>query len=305
MRAFDLTVRYGNLAAAARELHVTPSAISHQLKRLEDQLGVVLLERNGNQLSATEAGKLFQRDIADAFDRLVTAARRFNEPRDPNVVSFTTTPAFAVKWLVRRLSDFHRQHPKIELRMITTYRLVDLGLGECDLAIRFGSGTWSAPHCSRLMSDTVQPVCSPSLLTKKRGRLTPKQILDLPLIHQAIQRNDWLTWGRLHQVPELKEPAGLRFNEPLAALQGAIDGLGVVLGGGSLIQDDVVAKRLVKLAGPVAMSDAHYIVSRYPVQGRSAIAVFCQWLTETARSYEKTQPLAELTMPPLIFRNDD
>lgn len=305
MRAFDLTVRYGNLAAAARELHVTSSAVSHQLKRLEEQLGVVLLERNGNQLSPTEAGKLFQKDIADAFDRLVTAAQRFNAPRDPNVVSFTTTPAFAVKWLVRRLSDFHRQHPNIELRMISTYRLVDLGLGDCDLAIRFGAGTWSAPHCIRLMGDTAQPVCSPSLLQKKRTRLTPKQILAMPLIHQAIQRNDWLTWGQLQQVPDLKEPAGLRFNEPLAALQGAIDGLGVVLGGGSLIQDDVAAKRLVKLAGPVAMTDAHYIVSRYPIHGRSAIGVFCEWLTETARSYENAQPPAELVMPPLIFRNDD
>lgn len=305
MRAFDLTVRYGNLTAAAKELHVTPSAISHQLKRLEDQLGVVLLERHGNQVRATEGGKLFHQDIADAFDRLTAAARRFNPPRDPNVVSFTTTPAFAVKWLVRRLADFHRRHPSIELRMITTYRLIDVGLGDCDVAIRFGAGHWSAPYCTRLMGDTAQPVCSPSLLPPRRRRLTHSQILALPLIHQAIQRNDWLTWGQLHQVPGLTEPMGLRFNEPLAALQGAIDGMGVVLGGGSLIQDDVAARRLVKLAGPVAMSDAHFIVSRYPIHGRSAVAVFCQWLMETARLYESTQPPVELAMPPLTFRNDD
>ena len=305
MRAFDLAVRYGSMAAAASELHVTSSAVSHQLKRLEEQLGVVLLERTGNQLIATEAGRLFQRDIADAFDRLVMATQRFNAPRDPNVVSFTVTPAFAVKWLVRRLSDFHRQHPNIELRMISTYRLIDLGMGDCDLAIRFGAGNWAATHSIRLMGDTAQPVCSPTLLAKKRGPLTPEQILAMPLIHQAIQRNDWLTWAELHRVPDLKEPGGVRFNEPLAALQGAIDGLGVVLGGGSLIQDDVAAKRLVELGGTVAMTDAHYIVSRSAVHGRSAVAVFCDWLIETARAYEMTQPPADLSMPPLVFRNDD
>ena len=102
MCVFDLTVRYGNLPAAAKELHVTPSAISHRLKRPEEQLGVVLLGRNGDQISATEGGKLFQQVIAEAFDRLGATARQFNPLRDPNVVSFTTAPAFAGKSLVRR-----------------------------------------------------------------------------------------------------------------------------------------------------------------------------------------------------------
>ncbi len=298
LRAFEVAVRAGSLTAAARELHVTPSAISHQLKRLEEQLGMQLMERTPQRLALTPAGQDYYRAVSAAFEQLVAATGRLLRERDQQVVTLTAPPVFSVKWLVRRLADFHRRHPDIEVRVSTSYRTMDLRHGDYDLGIRWGTGDWPGLQVERLMGDTVQPVCSPKLIAPGKT-LTLKALLRQPLIHMSFVRGDWRLWARLMGLDLPSSVRGPRFSEATAAIQAAVDGLGLVLGPRVLVHDEMCSGQLVTPGGePVRLGDAYYLAYADRARRNPAAMAFRQWLHSICAAFERSQPAARLSLQP-------
>lgn len=298
LRAFEATVRFGSIAAAAQALHVTPSAISHQLKRLEEQLDVRLLDRESKRLALTHAGESYYREIAMAFERLEVATMQLRKRRERKTVAVTTGPVFAIKWLVPRLASFHQAHPDIEVRVSTTYRMIDFQQSDDDLGIRWGSGDWPGVRAEKLLPDTVQPVCSPSLLGKRKLRRF-SDLRDYRLIYMSFQRDDWKAWARQHgiDVPEISK--GLRFNEPLGAIQAALDGLGIALGPTTLVHDDLKSGRLIApFDEPLLMDEAYYVVYPEGLEEDASSVRFKEWLFRTAADYMRDLPEPKGSLPP-------
>lgn len=297
LRAFERVARVGSVRGAAEQLHVTPSAISHQLTRLEEELGVVLLQRSAKAVTLTQEGQAFFQELREAFDLLSEATARLRNRRGRNVVTITALPVFAIKWLVRRLADFHVRHPDVEVRLSTSYKTQDLAAGGYDLGIRWGSGAWPGLTAHPLMGDVVQPVCSPRFADRHGLRVPGAPMPTDRLIHMGPSREDWSTWFDLH--PDMPRPmtAGSVFNEPTSAIQAAIDGLGIALGPRVLVDDDLDSGRLVP-AHPhrTLLRDAYYLVHPSRAGLSAAGRRFGDWLTEACSNFSEGSLAAEVCL---------
>jgi LysR family glycine cleavage system transcriptional activator len=294
LHAFVVTARTGSVAAAAKELHVTPSAVSHQIKRLEESLGLRLLQRSNKKISLTALGATYHEAVSAAFDAIGAATERLDRQRKP-VVAITTVPPFALKWLVRRLPSFHQKHPEVEVRIGTTYRLVDLRHGDYDLAVRFGLGKWPGLHARRLMGETVEPVCSPGYLrSAKKPLRVPADVSGHALLSTRIVRGDWPIWAEVHGVEPPRTSKRLEFEESFGAIQAAIDGLGVALGPTVLVHDDVKSGLLVApLNVPIRLREAYYVTYGDHALENAAARVFLDWLIATSEEFERSLPKPE------------
>jgi LysR family glycine cleavage system transcriptional activator len=291
LHAFVVTARAGSVAAAAKELHVTPSAVSHQIKRLEESLGVRLLQRSNRRLTLTEIGASYHEAVNQAFDAIGAATERLDRQRRP-VVAITTVPPFAIKWLVRRLPTFYQKHPEIELRVGTTYRLIDLHHGDYDLGVRWGVGKWPGLQARRLMGDTVEPVCSPAYLrASKKPLRVPGDVSGHALLSTRVVRGDWQIWADMNGVEPPRTTKRLQFEEPFGAIQAAIDGLGVALGPTVLVHDDVLNGQLVApLNDPIRLHEAYYVTHTERALENPAARAFHQWLVATCEEFERSLP---------------
>jgi LysR family glycine cleavage system transcriptional activator len=297
LRAFEQVARTGSVRAAADALHVTPSAVSHQLKRLEEDLGVVLLERSARHVVLTREGRAYADDLRHAFDRLAVATDRVRNRRDGNTVTVTTVPVFAVKWLVRRLADFHVLHPDVEVRVGTTYRTQDLSDAGYDLGIRWGSGRWPGLSASKLMDDVIQPVCSPGYLERFGPLDASRNTASRRLIHMDPDAQQWRLWFALHGRSRVDASRGIRFSEPTSAIQAAIDGLGAVLGPRALVEDDVEAGRLVP-AHPqrILLHEAYHLVFPSRVGLSRTARLFAVWLAARCGEFDAGAPPPDLCL---------
>lgn len=297
IQAFERVARLGSVRAAAFDLHVTPSAVSHQLKRLEQELGVNLLDRVPKGVALTEEGIAYSEELKSVFDRLTEATARIRNRQSLNVVTITTLPVLSIKWLVRRLADFHIRHPQIEVRVSTAYKTQDLASSGYDLGVRWGIGRWAGLEAHRLMGDQVQPVCSPAFL-KRHGPLNPQA--DLPhghLIHMSAVRDEWQSWMGLQGMPAGPLQGGLQFGEPTSAIQAAVDGLGVVLAPRALVDGDLKAGLLVP-AHPqcIQLKEAYFLVHPSRAGLSKAGQLFKDWLIQQCEQYTKSVPKADICL---------
>jgi LysR family glycine cleavage system transcriptional activator len=284
LRAFEAAARLLSFSKAAEELHVTPAAISHQIKGLEGYLGVPLFRRLNKALMLTEAGQAALPGLREGFDQLVRAvdAVRAWDVRRPLTVS--TAPSFGAKWLVPRLERFRQGHPGTEVRVDATSELVDFAREEVDLAIRYGSGRYPGLAAERLLVEEVFPVCSPRLLEGPHPLRVPEDLRWHTLLHvdwvqQPDLWPDWSTWLRAAGVEGVDPTRGPRFSMSAMAAQAAIDGHGVALGSSVLLRDDLEAGRLVKpfeLGFPVDL--AYYLVYPEAHAERPKVVAFRRWL---------------------------
>lgn len=295
LHAFVVTARATTIAAAAKELHVTPSAVSHQIKRLEESLGVRLLQRSNKKVSLTAIGASYHEAVNAAFDAIAAATERLDRQRKP-VVAITTVPPFAIKWLVRRLTSFHQKHPEIEVRIGTTYRLVDLRHEDYDLAIRWGLGKWPGLHARRLMGDMVQPVCSPAYLRNAKKPLrVPADVSGHALLSTKVVRGDWQLWAELNGLEAPRSTKRLQFEEAFGTIQAAIDGLGVALGPSVLVHDDIESGLLVApLNDPIRFQEAYYVTHTDRALENPAARAFQEWLLVTSEEFERSLPKARM-----------
>ncbi len=284
LRAFEAAARHLSFARAATELHVTPAAISQQIKLLEEHLGVSLFQR-GKKLALSEAAQAMLPLVSESFDQMERALLKVRATRPGNTLVISTPPAFAARWLIPRLDDFHSRHPGIELRLLATKRLVDFRVEDVDVAIRFGAGNYPDLVSERLMAEAIVPVAAPALAARIQA---PADLLRCNLIEDEWHRGngvfpDWTTWFATLGVKSTG-PLSIRyFEDANLAIQAAASGLGVTLAWYSLVVDDLNARRLVHLFDQLMPTTlGYYLVVPQNRASLGAVTTFRAWLLEHA-----------------------
>ena len=251
LRAFEVAARQGSFARAAEELSVTPAAVSHQVKRLEEYLGVRLFRRLARGLALTAPGERMLPDVSGAFQRLGSAADAVRDSAAGRIVTVSIAPSLASRWLVPRIQDFREQYPGFELRVDARDQLVDLRRDDVDVALRYGPGGYEELHVEELPDQSVFPVCSPALL--ERGPLleTPADLCAHTLLHVEWRHTtrlvpDWRSWLDAVGAPQVDTETGPRFSQQSITLDAAVAGQGVALANEMLVAGDLEAGRLVR-----------------------------------------------------------
>src|SRR5436853_3022667 len=207
LKAFEAAARHESFTRAAEELCVTQGAVSHQVKALEAELGIKLFNRERQRLIITEAGRDYLAVLRDAFDRIAVGTDRLIQRQTSGVLTVSTSPDFAAKWLVNRLGRFAEAHPSIDLRISATLHHVDFAREDVDLAVRHGDGSWPGLDVARLSTDQLFPVCSPKLVGGRRGIAKPADLLKFPILH-LDNRQDWARWLEAAGVPDAELSRG-------------------------------------------------------------------------------------------------
>ena len=280
LRAFEAAARALSFSKAAGELHVTPTAISHQIRGLEEWLGVQLFERSTRAVRLTDAGLSYLPSVQAAFDNLELATERVSRNAENNILTVTTTASFTTKWLIPRLAAFHDQYPHIDVRITTSSNLAELGRGSgVDVGIRFGRGNWPNLIAHRLLSEQLFPVCSPRLQTGPYPLKQPADLAHHTLLHVSTLRDEWQIWLTAAGLPQLKPLRELTFDQIATALQAAIESLGVALGYTHIAADDLAAGRLIAPFDFEVPGDfAYYVVYPETSARRDNVIAFRDWL---------------------------
>ena len=283
LRAFEAAARHMSFTRAAAELNVTQTAISHQIRRLEEQLGTKLFVRRNRALSLTREAREYLPSIRSAFEDLRQATARLRRPEREGVLTVSTTASLATKWLVSRVAAFQDAHPGIAVRISTSAHLVDFQREEVDVAVRYGRGHWPGLRAEWLMAERLFPVCSPALLAAKPLR-EPTDLADHTLLHTSVSREDWQLWLTAAGLPlSIAARRGLTFDQGFMAVQAAVEGLGVALGRTRLVEADLAAGRLVAPFDLVLPQDAgYYVVSPVATAESAKVALFRRWLIASA-----------------------
>jgi len=284
LRAFEAAARFMSFSAAAAELHVTPGAVSHQIKLLEDHLGVTLFRRANGVWHLSEAGQTLLPSVIKGFSHLHLAVRRLRYLEDSGSLTVSVAPSFGAKWLVPRLETFIQSHPDIELRVATHTQLVNFLQEDFDCAIRFGFGRYPGLFSERLAEAEFFSVCSPALLNGKHLLRSPDELLNCVLLHDetiAATRSlpSWDDWFRRVGLNSIKMRKGPRFNSSILALEAAANGKGVALAMGILAAADINSGRLVRpFSQYIRMDYAYHFVCAENSKDRPKIETFRRWL---------------------------
>ncbi|UPJ63188.1 transcriptional regulator GcvA [Bradyrhizobium sp. 191] len=287
LRAFEAAARHLSFTLAASELNVTQTAISHQIRRLEEELGIRLFIRQNRALALTPEARDYLPGVRAAFNDLRLATDRLLRKEDDKVLTVSTLASLAAKWLLPRLTDFQEQHPGIDVRITTSTSLVDFQRDNVDAAIRYGRGQWPGLRADWLMADELFPVCSPSLLRGDKPLRRPEDLRNHPLLHTSnANSDDWRLWLTAAGLPaDIARHPGITFDMIFMTIQAAIDGIGVAMGRTSYVQDDIAKGRLVvpfKIALP---ADAgFYLVAPEGRREAPKLAAFRQWIVAATQN---------------------
>jgi LysR family glycine cleavage system transcriptional activator len=281
LRAFEAAARHLSFTNAASELNVTQTAISHQIKRLEDELGLKLFVRQNRALALTPQGHDYLPGVRAAFNDLRLATDRLKRRDNDHVLTVSTLASMASKWLLPRISAFQKAHPDIDVRITTSISMVDFKSGDVDAAIRYGRGQWPGLRADWLTADDLFPVCSPALLTGKKALLKPQDLADYTLLHSSGgYDDDWRLWLTAAGLPaDISRQPGLTFDMIFMTLQAAIDGLGVAIGRTTYVEGDLAKGRLVVPFDMRMPADAgFYLVSPEASSDSRKLKAFRDWL---------------------------
>lgn len=282
LRAFEAAARLSSFKAAAEELAVTPTAVSHQIRALEASTGVALFERQVRRVVLTAAGEQLYPVLRDGFDGFQAALARLAGPRRRPQVVISATHAFTVKWLLPRVADFRRRHPGVDLQLQASDDVVDLRSTAVDIAVRYGRGPYAGLVAEPLFTDRYAPVANPSLGV---GRVEDLARVPLICFDWKRPRPENPTWARWFAAAGLATPASageLRFSDEGHAIQAAVAGHGVALLSLPLVAEELAAGRLAQPFGPaIAGHTYHLATSRERTPSPSAQATLA-WLREQA-----------------------
>jgi len=287
LRAFEAAARHLSFTVAASELNVTQTAISHQIRRLEEELGIRLFVRKNRALALTPEARDYLPGIRAAFNDLRLATDRLLRRDDDHVLTVSTLASLAAKWLLPRLSVFQESHPGIDVRITTSTSLVDFRAGDVDAAIRYGRGNWAGVRSDWLMADEMFPVCSPALLGGDKPLRCPEDLAHHTLLHSSGgYDDDWRLWLTAAGLPSnISKQPGLSFDLILLTVQAAIDGSGVAMGRTSYVEADIAKGRLVVPFKVTLPADAgFYLVSPEAKADPPKLRAFRQWLIASARN---------------------
>jgi LysR family glycine cleavage system transcriptional activator len=263
IQAFEAAARLESFALAAEELFVTPSAISHQIKLLEEQIGVRLFHRAHRAVMLTDAGRRYAQEVSAAFARIASATRSIGREEKSDILTVHSTPSFATQWLMPRLSRFSAQHPDTDVRLNASVESVDLISEEADIDIRYGPRRLQPAGTMVLMlpPETIVPLCAPELVSGDQAIRTVADIAKHTLIHSEVCMVSWRDWMRQHRKVKLDITRGPRFDRSFMAISAAVDGMGVCLESLLLAQRELDSGKLVAPFGLSGMKIESYSFS--------------------------------------------
>jgi LysR family transcriptional regulator, glycine cleavage system transcriptional activator len=299
-RVFDAAARHRSFRAAANELCVTPSAVSQQIRQLEDVLGVRLFRRLPQQVQLTREGVMLADTVNEALVMLIRSCNRLVDPTTPTVLCVNASTSLAARWLVPRLKAFMARYPQIKVTLLASNDAIDFKRQDIDVAIRWGDATWHADIQADLMiSDFHFPVCSPAYRAE-HDLLTPRDLYDATILHE-VNGSPWAAWFEAANCGQQAGRDVLYFGDAGLMLEAAAQGQGVCLTNYILAEKDLLAGRLVKLfdMSVSLRTEGYYMLTHAALAGRPAIACLLAWLRQEA---EKTvsQQLVPVGAPDML-----
>ncbi|MEX2630507.1 MAG: LysR substrate-binding domain-containing protein [Tistlia sp.] len=288
LRAFHAAATRRRFRDAAESLGVTESAVSHQVRRLEDFLRVALFERDGGGVRLTAAGRRYLEQIDPAIRQIEIATEALLHPGGRSVVRLTLPPSLAASWLIARLGGFERAHPDVELQLVATTRVLDLRRDQVDLAIRHGKGAWPGVEAAFLLEETALPVCAPGYLAlgdgePAAGEPTAEALRRARLIVNTLSPDEWEEWARARGLAPPDLAGAIELEGAEQVLQVAEGGHGLAIGRRPVV-DDRLARGV--LEAPFGAGDptgaAHYLCRPAGTAPTAAVRRVEAWLRDLA-----------------------
>ncbi|MBN9553696.1 MAG: LysR family transcriptional regulator [Alphaproteobacteria bacterium] len=273
LRAFEAAARHLSFTRAGLELSVTQAAISHQVKALEERLGLELFRRTPRGLVLTDEGRALMVPVGDTFERLSRALGQFEGGRLKEVLTVGAVGTFAVGWLLERLPDFQARHPAIDLRLLTNNNKVDLAGESLDYAIKFGDGAWHGIHAEKIMAAPCSAVCSPQTARRLRA---PQDLSNLPLL-RSYRASDWPNWLDKAGVPGIAARGPL-FDSSWIMVQAALRGEGVALVPVAMFRRELDSGLLVQPFEVEADLGSYWLTRLMSRPPSAAMTLFRDWL---------------------------
>lgn len=287
LRVFEAAARHLSFTEAARELSITQTAVSHQIKALEGELSTALFRRSRRKVELTDDGRAWALELSEIFSRLHAVNRRLRQaPRSRRgEVTLSVVPSFAARWLVPRLGKFLDLHADTEVRISASERLVDLAAEGVDLGIRYGFGRYPGLVCEKLADDAWVVVCSPALRAKRRLK-TLRDLSDHVLLHDDAPEA-WARWLRANGARAPVKGRRTELTDSSMVIEAALRGQGVGMARWSLAVDELAAGRLV-LPFPKACAlptgVAYYLAAPRESLRRTAVSAFVDWVRKEAEA---------------------
>ncbi|WP_404340062.1 LysR family transcriptional regulator [Sphingomonas sp. MMS12-HWE2-04] len=280
LRAFEAAARHLSFTRAGLELCVSQGAVSHQVKALEERLGVPLFRRLPRGLALTDEGLALIPVVRDAFDRVGATLDRFAEGRFREVLTLGVVGTFAVGWLLERLPDFTHQHPQVDLRLLTNNNRVDLAGEGLDFAIRFGDGAWHGTHAAPILDAGLTPLCAPALAA---GLRTPADLALQPLL-RSYRADEWPRWFAAAGAPAPPAVRGPVFDSSPTMAAAAMAGLGIALLPPAMFARELAAERLLRPFATDLAAGSYWLTRLHSRADTPAMAAFRAWIVAAAKA---------------------
>jgi DNA-binding transcriptional LysR family regulator len=286
LKCLEAAARSQSFSKAAEELHVTQSAVSHQIRQLEDWFGLGLFDRKGRQTVPTPKGEELARALTEAFDIMAVACKRVLHSDAGPALTIASLPSIATIWLIPKLSEFFADHPNVSVKVVYAFAEQPLNFDDYDIAVLWGTGDWESCRATRLLEGATVAVCNHGFLDKEGPFHSPQTLLGKPLLHDT-NRLGWQTWMRNAGLKHAGPAPGPTFQDFNLLRAAALAGQGVALCPRSLIGDDLASGRLIQLFETTINEDhAYHIIEPADAQHRhaAAIAMFKDWLISSAKA---------------------
>ena len=278
LQAFEAAGRTGSFQAAASELFVTPSAVSHQIKSLESYLGTELFERKTRRIELTLLGRAYLASVSGAFMNIEVATQRAKVGRASGELKIAVAPAFLDRWLLPRFGDFTNRYPDIELDIHNSTGVIDFNYADIDLAVYFGDGQWPDLDIIYLRPSYLVPVCSPLLLEQERV-MEPADLLKFRLLQVKKRPEEWRAWFKLTETSYYPSQGSISFSSGMMAASAAAKGLGIALTDPSLVSQELNSGDLmVPIEVVMRLPKSFYLVSQKDRPFTHAMAQFRDWI---------------------------
>ncbi|MGE0630494.1 MAG: LysR substrate-binding domain-containing protein [Hyphomicrobiaceae bacterium] len=276
LRLFEAAGRRLSFKLAAKELDVTPSAVSHGVQTLEDWLGTPLFHRSRKGLIMTAAGEKYLPAVTEALSQLASAPGRIKHGTDADHLHISATPTFGSRFLLSRLQRFQAVHPKVMISVDTAHRPVEFPRDGAHLAIRLGSGTWAGVLSEKLLTETLVPVCSPGLLDRLGNS---PSLSDATIIHATSMVQDWEAWGAGSGHGPIDCRRAMSVDTSQIAIDAAIAGLGIAIARRPFVDPELESGALVRFdPREVRCTLSYWLVMPPESRARPAVQAFCAWL---------------------------
>jgi len=284
IKAFEAAGRLGSFSRAAKELSVTPGAVSRQVKLLEDYVGVRLFERFNREVRLTDAGARYLQSVTQGLEVIHVATTQFAGLRLKSSLRVSSSITVLMRWLIPRLIRFHTVHPGADVQLSTSLKPIDFRIDDVDIAIRLGTGAWPNARADLLMASKLVLVCAPTLAAR-HPIVNPRQLADQTFLHSTVRPNNWAVWLRGVGAADLVTGRSIDFESSSLALQAAVEGMGYAVAPLQFVAADIEGGRLVvPYPHAVTESDRFYIVYAEGPVANPLLRSLRDWMMEEGRT---------------------